>query len=189
LILLLSLRTYFQEQELEALKKYKIDIADLNAGEREYEFTFDDDFFQNFEYSIVQKGNGIIKVLLNKTETFIELSIHITGQVELVCDRSLDVFDFPINIQKEMVVKFSDDTDVEDDDVIFISWNAPSLNLAQHFYELLAVEIPMKKLHPRFDQGMIDDELVYSSDGEITKKEDEVADPRWNKLKELKRKK
>ena len=47
----------------------------------------------------------------------------------------------------------------------------------------------MKKLHPRYDQGMMDDELVYSSDGEITKTEEKVIDPRWNKLKELKRKK
>jgi uncharacterized metal-binding protein YceD (DUF177 family) len=54
-------------------------------------------------------------------------------------------------------------------------------------YEFIALEIPMKKLHPRF-QNETDDEaegkVIYSSGTEAS--EDEPIDPRWEVLKKLK---
>ena len=170
---------------MEALKKYKIDIADLSVGEREYHFDFGNDFFANFENSIVKNGNGEIKAVLNKTESFIELTLHVTGKLELICDRSLDSFDFPISISREIIIKFGEEPeDNEVDDIMFISWNTPTINISQILYEFISVEIPMKKLHPRYRNEEDDnDELVYSSEDLKNK----IIDPRWKKLNELKK--
>jgi len=175
---------------MEALKKYKIDIADLSLGEREYQFEFNDELFNNFENSIAEKGCGIIKIVLNKTESFIELSLHISGIIELSCDRSLDLFDFPIDTRQEVIIKFGDEPDLVEDeeDILFITWNTPSINVAQLIYEYISMEIPMKRLHPRFQENDDkNDELIYSS--EVNSEEEIEADPRWNKLKELKKEK
>ena len=175
---------------MEALKKYKIDIADLSLGEREYQFKFDEEFFESFENSIANKGSGLIKIVLNKTESFIELSLHISGIIELSCDRSMDLFDFPIDTQKEVIIKFGDEPDLVEDeeDILFITWNTPSINVAQLIYEYISMEIPMKKLHPRFQENdNNDDELVYSS--QVNSEEEIKTDPRWSKLKELKKEK
>lgn len=60
-----------------------------------------------------------------------------------------------------------------------------TLELGQYIYEFIALAIPMKKLHPRF-QDEPDDEgsIIYTSDTD--KKEEEEIDPRWEKLKKLK---
>jgi len=170
---------------VEALKRYKIDIAELSIGEREYHFKFDSDFFSNFENSIAKKGSGGIKVVLNKTDTFIELSFHIFGKLELICDRSLDLFDLPLDFHREIIIKFGEEPEKnnEEDDIMFITWNTPSINIAQQLYEFLNMEIPMKKLHPRYqDKKDNSDELVYTSEANA----ESSIDPRWSKLSELK---
>ena len=137
--------------ELAGLKKYKIDIFNLPSGEHEYEFDFDQDFFKNFDNSLIEKGFGAVKVNLEKSETFLEMSMEIEGSLELVCDRSLDLFDYPVKLQKNLILKFGDELDPgEGDEITFIPWNTQTIQLEQYIYEFLSLEVPMKKLHPRF---------------------------------------
>lgn len=192
-MLLLTLQTYLKEWGVGALKKYKIELFNLSLGEHEYVFDFDDEFLNNFENSLVKKGAGEIKIGLKKTETFIELEFEIAGSIELICDRSLDLFDFPIQLNEKLVYKFGEESDNwEDSDIIFIPWNTQSINVAQSVYEFISVAIPLKKLHPRCknEDLSIDDHLIYSSGKQsdnnkyLGNKEDEV-DPRWQRLQEL----
>jgi len=180
---------------VEALKNYKIDIFNLSLGEHEYAFYFDDEFHNNFENSIVKKGSGEIKILLKKTETFIELEFEIAGCIELICDRSLDLFDFPLRINEKLVFKYGDEFDNREGyEIHYIPWNIQSINIAQFIYEFISVAIPLKKLHPRYknEDLSIDDHLIYSSLRRSDKnrkpgnKEDEI-DPRWQRLKELRK--
>jgi uncharacterized metal-binding protein YceD (DUF177 family) len=68
------------------------------------------------------------------------------------------------------------------------------LNVAQHVYDFINLAIPMKKIHPRFQEEEEDEDdeievkLIYSSTPEEDelKEEDEQVDPRWNILKNLK---
>ena len=67
-----------------------------------------------------------------------------------------------------------------------------SLELGQYIFEFIALDVPMKKLHPRFEDEEEDDEavgkIIYSSaasdDGEPG--EEGSTDPRWDILKKLK---
>jgi uncharacterized metal-binding protein YceD (DUF177 family) len=64
------------------------------------------------------------------------------------------------------------------------------LELGQYIYEFITLMVPMKKLHPRFQHEVEDEnsegKIVYTSeDPDKTNKEDEI-DPRWNILKKLK---
>jgi len=177
---------------LVGLKKYKIDIFNLPSGEHEYEFDFKPDFFQNFENSLIEKGQGLIKVYLDKSETFLELSFKIEGSLELICDRSLDVFNYPVSLNKNLILKFGEDPDVdEEDEIAFIPRNTQTVHLEQYIYEFLSLEVPMKKLHPRFMNEEEDEEqeekLIYSSHSESKDQEDENIDPRWKELMNLKR--
>jgi uncharacterized metal-binding protein YceD (DUF177 family) len=171
------------------LKKYKIDIFNLPSGEHEYSFDFDPDFFKNFENSPVEKGSGVVKVNLEKSETFLEMSMEIKGTLELLCDRSLDPFDYPVILQKKIIFKFGDELDPgEEDEIIFIPWNTQTIQLEHYIYEFLSLEVPMKKLHSRFleeDNNIEEETLVYSSPSESKSKEEENIDPRWQKLENL----
>ena len=177
--------------KLADLKKYKIDIFNLPLGNHEYGYEFRSDFFENFENTLINIGHGEVKVDLEKSETFLELNFEIEGSIKLICDRSLDEFDYPVKIQKDLIIKFGEETDTQDDKIVFVPWNTQTIYIGQFIYEYLSLEIPMKKLHPRYQNDFAEEEeekLIYSSESESSSGDtkEEMLDPRWQKLKELK---
>lgn len=167
------------------LDKFHIDIYKLSNHTHEYDFEFNDRFFSEIEESMVDKGSGKIYASLSKNDSFIKLTIKINGNVELICDRSLDAFDFPLDVIREVIFKYGEEEKELDDEVYMITRETQRINLAQIIYEFIGLEIPMKKLHPRFDATNEEDEIVYTDDDQ---KEDESSetDPRWEALKKLK---
>ncbi|MCH7513627.1 MAG: DUF177 domain-containing protein [Bacteroidetes bacterium] len=177
---------------VEALKKYRIDIFNLSHGEHEFDFEFTDDFFTHYGSSIIKKGSGNIKVIITKSETLLELGFNITGSIELVCDRSLDLFNFPISIHKNLIMKFGDedDADYTGMDITNIPWKTESINVGQLIYEFVGLEVPIKKLHPRYMDQVNDnseDELIYASSQTPEERDKSVQkiDPRWEKLQQI----
>ena len=164
---------------------YNIDIFKLPNGAHQYEFDFDDAFFGLFEEPLVEKGSGKVNLNLTRTSSFIELSFDIVGKIELICDRSLDPFWFPLKLSDNLMLKFSDRWEEISDEVIMMPRDEQTINVVQYVYEFIGVAIPMRKLHPRFkDDENEDDDLFYSSDNDDTN--DDSIDPRWGKLKDLK---
>ena len=103
--------------------------------------------------------------------------------VELVCDRSLDTFTFPIKEKHELIVKFGEHDEELSEDLLVISRETQTFDTAPILYELINLAIPMKKLHPRYD-GQESPDLIYQT--EITEDEgEEEIDPRWAELKKL----
>lgn len=175
-----------------AFKKYRIDIFNLSPGEHEFEFEFDNEFFESFEKSLIETGSGTVKITLNKSEAFLDLLFTIDGVMELTCDRSLDLFDYPLNVSRKLMIKFGDKQDEISDELIYMPWDTQSIDVTHFIYEFIGLEIPMKKLHPRYendDDENEGDELIYSSlnsgrqNDSIAEKE---IDPRWKRLEEIK---
>lgn len=196
------------------LNTFKIDIFRLENKQYLHEFDGDDNFFVALEQDLIEKGNFKATVTLDKSEVMIQLLYHIVGSVELTCDRSLDTFDFPIDITQRLILKFSDHTEEITDELILIDRNTQYINVAQDIYEFIGLQIPMKKLHPRFvieeqsfneveddEDFEEDEEFIWEDEGEIVystatdegeeedeekveEKEPEI-DPRWAILKKL----
>ncbi len=179
--------------------EYIIPIFSLSNKKHEYSFGVQDEFFDAFEGSIVKKGKFEVVVTLDRSELMIVAQMSIKGVAHLICDRSLAEFDFPIDVQERIIYKYENSYEEIDDTLIHIPYGAEKLDLSPNIYDLINVQIPMKKLHPRFveelselDEFLEEEEdiLVYSSkaneEEEKTKKGEEGdVDPRWNKLKDL----
>jgi uncharacterized metal-binding protein YceD (DUF177 family) len=156
------------------LNTYKIDIFRLENKQHLHEFEGGDDFFVALEQELVAKGNFKATVVLDKSETMIQMVYKIVGSVELTCDRSLDVFDFPFDITQKMILKFSDRTEEVTEELMLIDRNTQYINVAQDVFDFIGLQIPIKKLHPRFTQ----DEITYES---LMKKfEDEYEEEDFN---------
>ncbi len=132
------------------LNTFKIDIFRLENKHYVHEFEGSDDFFVALEQDLIEKGHFKATVTLDKSEVMIQLLYHIEGSVELTCDRSLDTFDFPVDVTQRMILKFSDHTEEISDELMLIDRNTQYINVAQDIYEFIGLQIPMKKLHPRF---------------------------------------
>ncbi len=141
------------------LNTFKIDIFRLESKQYLHEFEGNDDFFEALDQNLIEKGHFKATVVLNKNETMIQMMYKITGSVELTCDRSLDLFDFPVDITQKMILKFSDHNEEITEELMLIDRNSQYINVAQDIFDFIGLQIPIKKLHPRFTQ----DEVTYES--------------------------
>jgi uncharacterized protein len=143
------------------INTFRINIFHLQNKQYLHEFEGNDDFFAELEQErkLIEKGNFKARVTLDKSETMIQMLYKIKGSVELTCDRSLDLFDFPVDITQKMILKFSDHTEEITEELMFIDRNVQYINVAQDIFDFICLQIPIKKLHPRYTEN----EVTYES--------------------------
>jgi len=172
------------------LKALSVNIIGLSQKAHQFDYQFGDEFFTQYGADLVSGGKFAAHVTLDKHETFIEASFKINGKAGLICDRSLDPFDYPIDMDKKIVFKYGEEEAELSDEIIIISPERASLDIGQYIYEFIALSIPIKRLHPRYANEAEDEgegKLIYSSSDDNNEKEQEdTIDPRWEKLKKLK---
>lgn len=168
--------------------KYYIDVYGLKNGTHQFDFIIDNAFFSEHANSFTDKGKGITNVLLEKTENHISVTFDIDIKVELICDRSLEKFEYPINTTKTVIFKFGDEEQELDVDLFMILRDTQRLNLGQHIFDYIGLSIPLKKLHPKYnlDEEEEQDSLIFQTP--ISEEEETEEDPRWAALKKLKNK-
>lgn len=177
------------------IETYSIDLFRLSNSVHDYQFDFDDSFFELFDQTLIQKGAGSVSLELEKTDRLLRLNFNIQGSIGLTCDRSLEEFDESINLDYKLLIKYGELSEELSEDIIVIPRESQSINVAQYMYEYIALSVPMKCLHPKFrdeeEEYDFDDEpkMVYSSEQstEANEEDSNVEDPRWNKLKEIRK--
>lgn len=185
-------------------KSFDIEVIKFKDGKHEIDFEIGESFFQNFEDNeIVEKGRLTTRVNLDKGANVIELNFHIKGTVQLTCDRSLEVFDHPLDFTEKMIYKYGAEEQEIDENVYMITRDTPSINVAQLIYEFILLALPAKKIHPDHRNELDDEDLeveggyVYIDGQPDAEEEDEnpaadegtkPVDPRWEQLMKLKNK-
>lgn len=171
------------------LRKYDINIFGLENKRYEFDFESGDAFFDALEQNLIRKGQFTAQVVLSKSETMIRLDFHIKGEVEQLCDRSLDEYNEPIDVKNQMLLKFSDHNEELTDEIELIERNTATVNVARYIFEFIGLSLPMKKLHPRFRIEEDDDEsegrMIYQSEPEPDEDGKPPLDPRWEALRRL----
>jgi uncharacterized protein len=174
------------------LRAFSVNIIGLSNKVHQFTFEFGDEFFAAYGSGLISKGHFKADVELNKQETLIEATFNVTGKASLICDRSLDPFDYPVKFKKKIVFKYGDADQELSDEIVMIHRDSATLELGQYIYEFIALEIPIKKLHPRYqEEAEVDDnsegKIIYSSSNANSDPESgDDIDPRWEKLKKLK---
>lgn len=176
---------------MKGLREFKIDIFNLSIKQHEFEFNIDNRLFGLYEHSLIEKGTGTCKLILDKTATMMTLNFTIEVTVELLCDRSLDPYDFPIHLEERLIIKFGEENYSLSEDVIVIKSDSASIDVSEYIYEYISLAVPLKKLHPRFQDEEDDSdepELIYTSetDPENDDNDDNNDNPLWDALKKLK---
>lgn len=180
---------------MKAFNTYDIGLVKLSNKQHEFDFELSDAFFAMFDQNLVNGGNLKAHVVLNKSELLLNFTFHIKGTVRLTCDRSLDEFDYPIDTTQTLHVRFGNEEMELDENVLQIKQDAQKINIAQHLFDFIGLQIPMKKLKPEFQQEIDEDDsdadiLIYTSstapDDDSDDDDDEPADPRFAALKKIK---
>lgn len=151
---------------------------------------------QNIKIEVDELELGVIPFLganveidFYRSEHFIRTKFKVDANVQLICDRSLDEFSYPINKSYEVLFKADNVEESAEENGAIRNYDhkRQQIDLEQDVIDTILLDIPVKKLHPRFlDDDGNPKEFVNQIYGD-TDPEEEIIDPRWEALKELKK--
>ena len=153
--------------EMEQIGLYKIAYKGLKVGSYSFDFKVDNALFEAYETEEIKGGNCDVHVELNRTEAMLELNVSIQGEVICLCDRCLEDCPIAIDYNDNLLVKFSDETDYYDGEVMWISPAEDMVDLTQYIYESIVLSLPYSRVH---QEGECNPEMLASF-SEITEEE------------------
>ncbi|MFQ3340364.1 MAG: uncharacterized metal-binding protein YceD (DUF177 family) [Flavobacteriaceae bacterium] len=172
---------------MEVLKEFTIPFVGLKDGKHDFSFAIDTTFFKHFEYIDFDQATLETTLVLDKKPTFLELIFNVKGIIILPCDVSTELFDFNVDAQYTLLVKFGAVSETISDEIIILSEGTYQINVAQYIYEMIILAVPQKRVHPGIEDGTLKSDIVDKL-RELEPREENLngeEDPRWNKLKDL----
>ena len=142
---------------MEQIGLYKIAYKGLKNGSYDFDFKVDNALFEAFETEEIKGGSCDVRVKLNRSESMLELSVGIAGEVICECDRCLEDCPIAIDYEGDLVVKFSDESDYYDGEVMWISPSEDILDLTQYIYESIVLSLPYRRVH---EEGGCNPEMI-----------------------------
>ncbi len=175
---------------MKPLKEFTIQFVGLKLEKHHFDFRIDKKFFEYFEFEDFNSTNIKADVNLNKKQTLLEFDFKISGTVNVNCDLSNEPFEQKIDGEFQLVVKFGQEYNDENEDILILPHGEYEINIAQYIYELIVLSVPTKLIHPGVKDGTLQSDILSKleelSPKSLEEKEDtEDIDPRWNKLKKL----
>lgn len=172
---------------MDYLKEFVIPFKGLKEGDHQFSFKIDERFFEEIDYSELTHGDIRVDLDMLREERMITLIFHFSGNVEVLCDRCASALQQEIKGTKSLFFKIGDEYREESDEVIILPESEHSINVMQYIYEFIHLLLPVRKVHPKDEQGnsQCDQEVIQRID---QSKKDNTRDPRWDALKKLKQK-
>ena len=171
------------------LKEYLIPFAGLKVGKHQFDYQLDNTFFEHFEYDEFNDASIKVVVVLEKKSTMLELDFKHKGTVNVPCDVSGEEFDMPIKGKLKLLIKFGEEFNDENEELLMLPHGEFEVNVAQYIYESIVVSLPLRRIHPGIKDGSLSEvieKLNSLAPGENKLEEHKGdIDPRWEDLKKL----
>jgi len=169
-------------------KEFNIPFSGLKQGKHNFNFEIDNTFFDSFGYDDFNSASIQLSIILNKMTTIMELDFESSGSVNVNCDITSEPYDQAITSELHLVVKFGEEYNDEDDEILILPHGEHQLDISQYAYEMLVLSVPQKRVHPGIADGTLKSEVLDKLQ-ELQPKEKrndkEENDPRWDELKKL----
>lgn len=152
----------------------------MGKSEREINFSSEDVAIEEVPFE-----EGYLELDFERLHDSIKVIFFVGGIARLTCDRSLEVFDYPISRSYTVLFRVDQVVDVEDEFTATrkLDLNKNKLDLTEMVRETVLLEVPIKKLHPRFldeDGNPTQFEIDYRGDEQLG-----GEDSRWDALKKI----
>lgn len=171
---------------MKPISKYEIQFSGLPLGIHDFEWDLESVFFVERESVEIEGARLKAVVTLTKETRVMILQFIITGELKTICDHCGDELWIDIQTENELHVRFSDETDLSGDEVIYLGTHEYKIDISQYLYEFAFLGLPVKKLH---QPGECNPEVErYFELEEGDKKKEKEKDPRWEALEKLKNK-
>ena len=178
---------------MKKLNEFLIPFIGLKLGKHQFEYQINKAFFESFDYDEFESADIKVSVVFDKKNTMLELNFKHKGTIHVPCDLTNEMFDFPIKGNLKVIVQFGEEYNDDNDELLILPHGEFEINVAQIIYEMIALSIPFRKVHPGVKDGTLDSEALRKlnelrveevKEEENNNTEDNI-DPRWDKLKQL----
>ena len=168
--------------------QYIIQFGGLPVGVHEFEFDVTDKFFKSIENSEIQKADLQVNATLTKQNHLLQLEFVISGTVGIECDRCLKDFDYPIEAEEKLVVKFGNPEE-SNDEILVIKDGEGEFDVAQYIYEYIILAVPVRKVPCELDEEEFkcDEAALEKLKSISADPENEPINPLWEQLSKLKK--
>ncbi len=172
------------------LKDFDISFIGLKEGNHQFEYLIEKKFFDFFNYDELNDSNVKVHIKFLKKPTIFELNFSFSGWVEMACDVTNELYHQPIKAENNLIIKFGDVYNNENEELLILPHSEFKVNVAQYLYESIVLTIPLKRIHPGVEDGTLQSQVLEKlkelEPKELKNKiENEDIDPRWNKLKNI----
>ena len=166
------------------LKEFNIPFVGLKEGKHLFQYKIDNTFFELYDYNEFEKSSINVALEFVKKSTLFELEFTASGTVNVPCDVTNEYFDLEITATLPLVVKFGQEYNDENEEILILPHEVYQFSVAQFIYEMIVLGIPNKRVHPKVLDGTMETEALEQLEIK-EEKTVETTDPRWDKLKNL----
>lgn len=173
------------------LKEFLIPFVGLKLGKHHFDYQINNEFFENFDYHEFQNSDIKVNLVLDKKSNMLELDFKHKGTVNVPCDLTSEDFDLPIKGKMKLIVRFGEEFNNDNEELLILPHGEFELDVSQYIYEMIALSVPSKRIHPGVKDGSLQTEALNKlnelrvKEEKVENKEEEDIDPRWEKLKKL----
>ncbi len=180
------------------LALYTLPLKTLSVGEHTFHYKLDNDFFSAVEGPEISEGDVDVELHVIKNNLNVDLTFFLEGTIQVNCNRCLEPMPMEIDSEEHLIVKFGENYSEESDELIVISEDEGTLNIAWLMYEFLALAIPIAHSH---QEGECNEEMINAykrvrvrslgdddedeDDDDTEVRENDKVDPRWEALKNI----
>lgn len=171
----------------------KIAFKGLKNGLHDFHFEVGKELFEQFENSELTGGHCAVDVALNRSEQQLVVDLRIEGEVVVPCDRCLEDCTLPIAYEGQLIVKFSDEEQEYDGEVLWLYPGDTEVDLAHYIYESIVLSLPYQRVHAEgeCDPAMMERFRIVSAEEfsaieQRKEQNDEMHNGEWEKLAALK---
>lgn len=170
-------------------KEFVISFTGLKLEAHQFKYQIGKTFFETFHYEDFLDANVQIEVDFLKKPTLFELTFKAKGVINVACDLTNEAFNQPIKADFNLIVKFGETFNDDEESILILPHNAYEFDISQYIYEMLVLSMPVKRVHPGLADGTLKSDIIEKLKELQTKQEtgleDNQIDPRWAKLKTL----
>jgi len=171
------------------LKEFDISFVGLKEGKHHFEYHIEKTFFDYFKFDEYSGASVKVYLVFFKKTTMFELTFAFDGWVEVACDITNEMFHQPVKDTIDLVVKFGEEFNNENEELLILPHTDFRLNVAQYIYEGVILGVPLKRIHPGLENGSLKSPVLDKlKEFEIDHRESDSEkenDPRWDKLKNI----
>lgn len=166
---------------------YVVRFSELKEDTETFEYTLGETFFQLFTSPEWESGEIRAVVTVEKRADGITLDFDLHGALTVICDRCLDAFPHKVSAHQVLFVKYGQEEEELDANVVVVSREENQVDLGRFMYEYLVLALPVRRVHPDLENGQsgCNPEMLEKLNKHIVTEETGGTDPRWDELKKL----